>query len=34
MTNKNRTVLYLGVTSNLRQRVWEHERHQTHCLEE
>ena len=24
MTNKNYTVLYIGVTSNLRKRVWEH----------
>ncbi len=24
MTNKNRTVLYTGVTSNLRRRVWQH----------
>lgn len=28
MTNKNKTVLYLGVTSNLKSRVWEHEHHE------
>ena len=27
MTNKNKTVLYVGVTSKLRQRVWEHQNH-------
>ena|SRR5690625_4490899 len=27
MTNKNRTVLYTGVTSNLKQRIWQHENH-------
>ena len=24
LTNKNHTVLYIGVTSNLEQRVWQH----------
>lgn len=24
MTNKNNTVLYVGVTSNLKERVWKH----------
>ncbi|MGV8879822.1 MAG: GIY-YIG nuclease family protein [Sphingobacteriaceae bacterium] len=28
-TNKNHTVLYTGVTSNLHSRIWEH-RHKTH----
>ncbi|HOZ85003.1 MAG TPA: GIY-YIG nuclease family protein [Niabella sp.] len=27
LTNKNKTVLYIGVTSNLRQRIWQHETH-------
>jgi putative endonuclease len=25
LTNKNNTVLYTGVTSNLRQRLWQHQ---------
>jgi len=25
LTNKNKTVLYIGVTSNLSARIWEHE---------
>lgn len=25
LTNKNKTVLYIGVTSDLRARIWEHE---------
>lgn len=29
LTNKRKTVLYIGVTSNLRSRVWEHEHHCT-----
>ncbi|MBZ4187433.1 GIY-YIG nuclease family protein [Niabella beijingensis] len=29
LTNKTRTVLYIGVTSNLRARLWEHEHHET-----
>ncbi|ANH80240.1 excinuclease ABC subunit C [Niabella ginsenosidivorans] len=29
LTNKLRTVLYIGVTSNLRSRLWEHEQHET-----
>ncbi len=24
LTNKNKTVLYTGVTNNLEQRIWEH----------
>lgn len=28
MTNRNKTVLYTGVTSDLKKRVWEHEHHQ------
>ncbi|MCD2425494.1 GIY-YIG nuclease family protein [Niabella pedocola] len=28
LTNKLRTVLYIGVTSNLRARLWEHEHHE------
>jgi len=27
MTNKGNTVLYTGVTSNLKKRVWEHKNH-------
>jgi len=27
LTNKRKTVLYTGVTSNLRNRVWEHAHH-------
>lgn len=27
LTNKHKTVLYIGVTSNLRSRIWEHEQH-------
>ena len=27
ITNKNRTVLYIGVTNNLKQRIWEHRTH-------
>lgn len=27
LTNKHKTVLYIGVTANLRTRVWEHEQH-------
>ena len=27
MTNKSKTVLYVGVTSNLKNRVWEHQNH-------
>jgi len=27
LTNKHKTVLYIGVTSNLRARLWEHEQH-------
>ena len=27
MTNKNKTVLYTGVTSNLKARVWDHAHH-------
>lgn len=28
MTSKNETVLYVGVTSNLKARLWEHEHHE------
>ncbi len=28
MTNKRKTVLYTGVTSNLKTRVWEHANHE------
>ena len=28
ITNKNKTVLYVGVTSNLKSRIWEHEHHE------
>ena len=27
LTNKNKTVLYIGVTSDLRQRIWQHKNH-------
>ena len=27
LTNKHKTVLYIGVTSNLRTRLWEHKEH-------
>ena len=27
MTNKNKTTLYIGVTGDLQQRVWEHRTH-------
>ena len=27
LTNKHKTVLYIGVTSSLRARLWEHEQH-------
>ncbi|WP_319941342.1 GIY-YIG nuclease family protein [Niabella agricola] len=28
LTNKLKTVLYVGVTSNLRRRIWEHVHHE------
>lgn len=28
LTNKHKTVLYIGVTSHLRSRVWEHANHE------
>ncbi|SDC10030.1 GIY-YIG nuclease family protein [Niabella drilacis] len=28
LTNKLKTVLYIGVTSNLRRRIWEHAHHE------
>lgn len=28
MTNKRKNCLYIGVTSNLKKRVWEHEHHE------
>jgi putative endonuclease len=28
LTNKRLTVLYTGVTANLRRRIWEHEHHE------
>ncbi len=28
LTNKLRTVLYIGVTSNIRARLWQHEHHE------
>ena len=28
MTNKHRNVLYVGVTGNLEQRIWQHKTHQ------
>ena len=28
MTNKHRNVLYIGVTGNLEQRIWQHKTHQ------
>lgn len=27
MTNKHKTVLYIGITSDLKKRVWEHKNH-------
>ena len=27
MTNKSRQVLYIGVTGNLEQRIWQHKKH-------
>ena len=27
LTNKNKTVLYIGVTSDLKQRIWQHKNH-------
>lgn len=27
LTNKNNTTLYVGVTSNLVKRIWEHKNH-------
>ena len=27
MTNKHKTTLYIGVTSSLKQRIWEHRTH-------
>lgn len=27
LTNKNNTILYVGVTSNLLKRIWEHKNH-------
>ncbi|MBK7098051.1 MAG: GIY-YIG nuclease family protein [Sphingobacteriales bacterium] len=28
LTNRHKTVLYIGVTSNLKRRVWEHANHE------
>jgi putative endonuclease len=30
LTNKNKTVLYIGVTNDLARRLWEHQTHQNH----
>lgn len=27
LTNKNKTVLYIGITSDVRPRIWQHKNH-------